>query len=76
MEVLVTQKLNLQPYKTQGMGSVRCGTEIRCLEGMLWITQEGDLIDHIIERGDKFVVDRKGKVVLQGMNLPSTFSLN
>jgi hypothetical protein len=72
----MTQKLNLQPYKIQGMSAVRCGTEIRCLEGVLWITQEGDLTDYIVNCGEKFVVDRKGKVVLQGLNMPSAFSLN
>lgn len=55
---------------------VRRGSEIRCLEGMLWITQEGDLRDYILKAGETFVTDRKGKVVLQALNHSSTFSLN
>jgi len=55
---------------------VRRGSEIRCLEGMLWITQEGDFRDYILKAGDTFKTNRKGKVVLQALNRSSTFSLN
>lgn len=55
---------------------IRRGAEIRCLEGMLWITQEGDFRDYILRAGDSFRTDRKGKVVLQALNHSSTFSLN
>ncbi|MBN2388490.1 MAG: DUF2917 domain-containing protein [Anaerolineales bacterium] len=55
---------------------VQRGSEICCLEGMLWITLEGDLKDHIIAAGETFVANHKGKVVLQALNLSSIFSLN
>ncbi|MEZ0396760.1 MAG: DUF2917 domain-containing protein [Anaerolineales bacterium] len=55
---------------------IRRGAEIRCLEGVLWITQEGDLRDYILKPGETFVTDRKGKVVLQALKHASTFSLN
>lgn len=56
--------------------AVRRGSEIRCLEGVLWITQDGDVKDHILSAGEKFTADRKGKVVLQALKYSSTFSLN
>lgn len=68
--------VNLKPGIVQKLPATRRGIEIRCLEGMLWITQEGDQADHLIQKGERFVVDRKGKVVLQGLKMPSTFSLN
>lgn len=55
---------------------IRRGSEIRCLEGILWITQEGDFRDYILKAGDSFRTNRKGKVVLQALNHASTFSLN
>lgn len=64
------------PQNAQKSLVVRSGSEIRCLEGMLWITQEGDVRDYILKAGDSFRTDRKGKVVLQALNHSSTFSLN
>lgn len=64
------------PQNAQKSLVVRGGSEIRCLEGMLWITQEDDLRDYILKAGDSFRTDRKGKVVLQALNHSSTFSLN
>ena len=55
---------------------VRRGSEIRCLEGVLWITQDGDIKDHILSAGEKYTANRKGKVVLQALKKSSTFSLN
>jgi hypothetical protein len=72
----MSQEVKLNAYKVQELFPVRRGTEIHCLEGMLWITQDGDLADHVIGGGEKFIVDRKGKVVLQALNTSSTFSLN
>jgi hypothetical protein len=72
----MSQKLNLHADKAQKLFPARLGTEIRCLEGMLWITQDGDFSDHILESGEKFIVNRKGNVVLQALNTTSTFCLN
>lgn len=72
----MSQKLNLIADKAHRLFPVRRGTEIYCLEGMLWITQDGDFTDHIIESGEKFIVNRKGNVVLQALNTASTFCLN
>jgi len=56
--------------------AVRRGSEIVCLEGVLWITLDGDIRDHILAAGEKFTANRKGKVVLQALKNSSTFSLN
>jgi hypothetical protein len=44
-----------------------CQRQILCGAGVLWITQDGDPVDHILERGERFTVTRPGRVVVQGM---------
>jgi Protein of unknown function (DUF2917) len=41
------------------------GALVRCLEGLVWITQDGDRADHIVAAGDSFRVDRDGSVIVQ-----------
>jgi hypothetical protein len=40
------------------------GIEIRVTEGRLWLTQERDAQDHVIETGGTFRIDRPGVVIL------------
>lgn len=47
--------------------SVECQLQILGGAGILWITQEGDPEDHILERGECFTVTRAGLVVIQGV---------
>ncbi len=44
------------------------GTRIACADGVLWITQYGDLRDIVLNAGDAFVVDRDGKVVVNALS--------
>jgi hypothetical protein len=41
---------------------------ITCLNGTLWITQEGDFKDYVLESGRSFWVTRPGSVVLQALD--------
>jgi len=41
------------------------GALVRCLEGAVWITQDGDRADHVVGAGDSFRVDRDGTVIVQ-----------
>jgi hypothetical protein len=43
------------------------GVSISCLEGDLWITQEGDSRDHMILPGQRFVVDRRGRILVSSL---------
>ena len=36
------------------------GLAVRCLAGALWITQDGDTDDVVLEAGECFVLDRRG----------------
>jgi Protein of unknown function (DUF2917) len=43
------------------------GLEIQVNEGCLWLTQERDLQDHVIEAGASFRIDQPGVAVLTAL---------
>jgi hypothetical protein len=49
------------------LSDVECDLQILCATGVIWITQDGDPEDYILERGERFTVTRPGRVVIQGM---------
>jgi hypothetical protein len=57
-------RLALRPRDTLILDAAR-GALVRCVEGLLWITQDGDRADHIVGAGDSFRVDRDGSVIVQ-----------
>ncbi len=42
----------------------RVGRTVECLSGAIWITQDGDLRDIVLEPGDTFAFDRHGDALL------------
>jgi Protein of unknown function (DUF2917) len=50
------------------------GTSIRCAEGLLWVTQEGDHNDYVVSATDVLPIDRNGRTVVHAMR-PTTFSI-
>lgn len=38
---------------------------IFCQKGSLWITQENDLNDYVLEKGEGFLISQRGRVVIQ-----------
>jgi hypothetical protein len=43
------------------------GVKVSCLHGSLWITQDHDSRDVILEPGDAFVMDRKGRALVSAL---------
>ena len=43
------------------------GLRVLCLGGTLWLTQEGDPRDIILEAGDEFVIDHDGASFLSAL---------
>ncbi len=43
------------------------GTRIQAREGSLWITEEGEAQDFIVQAGESFVVRRAGRTLVQAM---------
>lgn len=59
----------------QAMSVPGCGvgSRIGVLEGVLWITQEGDGNDYLVGAGDTFVCTRSGRVVVESLAACSRF---
>ena len=47
------------------------GTRIACHDGSVWITQESDLRDVLLDAGEVFTLDRAGMAVVQAMESAS-----
>ena len=47
------------------------GFEVSCLQGELWITQEGDREDRVVSSGKSFVLDRSGLAVVTAVLEPA-----
>ena len=41
--------------------------EIKCLEGALWITQEGDDLDYCLEQNENYLTNSSQKVLLESL---------
>jgi Protein of unknown function (DUF2917) len=44
------------------------GSGVAAFSGCLWITQDGDLRDIIVEAGESFRFDRPGRVLIQALS--------
>ena len=40
---------------------------VLCLKGSIWVTQEGDFQDYVLEEGDAFLVTRPGLVLVRAL---------
>jgi hypothetical protein len=52
------------------------GTQVRVLQGALWITQEGDSEDHIVTAGTRFHSAHKGTIVVSALERASRASVS
>lgn len=43
------------------------GARIACLEGVLWLTQEADRNDIVLEAGDTFTIENEGDALVQAL---------
>ncbi len=50
-----------------GLKGSRAGQLINCLDGEIWITQQGDGFDWILSAGEKFHTRLPGKVVAEAL---------
>ena len=69
--------ITLGKYKIWNIEGDRRGDVITCLSGRLWVTQEGDMKDYIVEPGRAFWVTKAGTVVVQALeNSQFKYNLN
>ena len=59
----VRERWELAENQTMTLPRRRVATAVRVERGTVLVTQEGDLEDHVLERGDELVIRRAGVVV-------------
>jgi hypothetical protein len=60
------QRLDLAKNETARLANAM-RTRLDCVDGVAWITIDGDLRDIVLTRGQSFVVDRGEKVLVYGL---------
>ncbi|HTX72909.1 MAG TPA: DUF2917 domain-containing protein [Rectinemataceae bacterium] len=50
------------------------GKTLTCSSGLLWVTQENDIVDHILSDRQSFTIGTNSKVILSALR-PSSFTL-
>jgi len=40
---------------------------VLCITGSIWVTQEGDIADYLLEEGDAFLITRPGLVLVRAL---------
>ena len=61
-------EITLPKHKMWKIEGDRRGDVISCVSGNLWITQEGDRKDYVVENGRNFWVTKPGTVVVQALD--------
>jgi len=59
-------ELQLAAAELLGLDEIR-GAQLRCVEGSVWLTLDGDARDVFLSPGDRFVVDRDGVTLLHAL---------
>ncbi len=67
--------IDLPTGKSKNLGWTSRGKIVSCLQGSVWVTQEQDLEDYILEQGESFMITVPGRVIVQALE-DSSFSLN
>jgi len=61
-------KIHLKKKELVAIEKNAKGMTVSCLDGEIWLTQSGDINDHLILPGKSFTVSCKGKIVLVALN--------
>jgi hypothetical protein len=59
-----SRRISLKANELLNLDDAR-GSTIRVARGQVWMTQYGDLADHVLEAGDSWAIERNGRTVLQ-----------
>ncbi len=61
-------EISLQPRETYRLDSKHGDVRITSLSGSIWVTQTGDEQDYLLRAGEQVALERRGRIVLQGMS--------
>jgi hypothetical protein len=53
-----------------------CDTRVDCVDGVAWITIDGDRRDIVLSRGESFVVDSSAPVIVHAIQGPAAVELH
>ena len=67
IEKTLASEQRLSASEVERLAGVRSGDAIVCNSGILWVTQEGDPEDYLLKKGEQFVANRHGVVVVEAM---------
>jgi len=59
--------INLDGLELLKLDFRRPGASVMCTTGTLWLTQQGDPDDPLLEAGQSFTLDQRGTVLVQGL---------
>jgi hypothetical protein len=60
-------KIRMKRHDYQQMRAFKPGTTLFCDAGILWVTQAGDQQDYVLQPGQKMIVTKPGKVLVEAM---------
>jgi Protein of unknown function (DUF2917) len=58
----------LGAQEIESLAGLQMGDSIICTNGVLWVTQEGDLEDYLLRKGEIFVSNSPGLVLVQAID--------
>lgn len=58
----------LAPDRVLAVEPSRHGLVVRCLRGVVWVTQAGDAADHVLAAGESWRAARAGRVGIQALS--------
>ena len=69
MNTIVQAKtmIRMTRHTFQRMDMVKPGSTLFCDTGVLWVTQTGDSRDYVLTPGQKMIVTKRGKVLVEAM---------
>jgi len=68
-------RLTLQHNQLARLASA-CDTRVDCVDGVAWITIDGDRRDIVLSRGESFVVDSAAPIIVHAIQGPAAVELH
>lgn len=69
------REILLRPGQTTAY-PLSAGTTITVLTGIIWLTQQNDADDHVLQAGQTHVLTHGGRVVLQSLRGPAAIGIS
>ncbi len=67
-QLMTNDVTSVQKHQVYKIKNNRSGKEIRCISGLLWITQQGDGIDRILKAGDIYQSRISNNILVEGLD--------